>query len=132
MTPQPNFTGTWRMNFAKSILRTPAPQSMLVRLDHREPVLMQEILVTRIPGAEQRMTFTFEAGAETTNSIGGATARTRARWNRSELVFETTMKTPSGEVYFEDHWSLSDDGLTLTMAHRDGALQGQITVLEKG
>jgi len=41
------------------------------------------------------------------------------------------MQTSSREVYFQDHWSLSHDGRTLTMAHRDDDLAGQISVLEK-
>jgi hypothetical protein len=31
----------------------------------------------------------------------------------------------------KDHWSLSDDGRTLTMAHRDDDLAGQVAVLER-
>ena len=77
------------------------------------------------------MTFTYETGAETTNSVGEATARTHARWEGMELVIESRMKTPAREAHFKDHWSLSDDGRTLTMAHRDDELAGQISVLEK-
>ena len=88
--------------------------------------------MTNADGTEQRMTFRFETGAETTNPIGGATARTRARWEGTELVIESWMKTPAREAYFKDHWSLSEDGRTLTMAHRDDDLAGQISVLEKG
>ncbi len=65
------------------------------------------------------------------NSVGAATARTRARWEGMELVIESWMKTSGREVHFKDHWSLSGDGRTLTMAHRDDDLAGQISVLEK-
>jgi hypothetical protein len=41
------------------------------------------------------------------------------------------MKTPARDAYFKDHWSLSDDGRTLTMAHRDDDLAGQTSVLER-
>jgi hypothetical protein len=127
----PNFTGTWEMNPGKSTIHGSPPQRMVVWIDHREPTLIQEILITSIIGAEQRITFTYRSDAETTNSIGEAIAQSRARWNGSELVIETTMKTSAGEVYFKDHWSLSEDGLTMTMAHRDDALAGQTTVLER-
>jgi hypothetical protein len=77
------------------------------------------------------MTFTYETDAETTNSLGEATARTHARWEGMELVIESRMKTPGREFHFKDHWSLSDDGRTLTMAHRGDDLAGQVSVFEK-
>jgi hypothetical protein len=129
--PRPDFTGVWEMNFERSILRGPAPKRILMRIEHQEPRLIQQIYLTNADGTEQRLTFTYETGTETTNSIGGATARTHARWEGRELVIESRMKTPGREFHFEDHWSLSDDGRTLTMAHRDDDLAGQISILEK-
>jgi hypothetical protein len=119
------------MNFERSILRGSAPKRILVRIEHREPRLIQQILFTNAGGTEQRMTFTYETDVETTNSVGEGKARTHARWEGMELVIESRMKTPGREVHFKDHWSLSDDGRTLTMAHRDDDLAGQISVLEK-
>jgi hypothetical protein len=128
---RPDFTGEWEMNFEKSILRFSPPKRILMKIEHREPRLIQEIVVTNTGGTEQRTTFTYETGAETINSIGPSTARTRTRWEGMELVIESRMQTSSREVYFQDHWSLSHDGRTLTMAHRDDDLAGQISVLEK-
>jgi len=48
-----------------------------------------------------------------------------------ELVIESSMKTPDRTFHFKDHWSLSDAGRTLTMAHPDDDLAGQVSVLEK-
>jgi hypothetical protein len=56
---------------------------------------------------------------------------TRAWWEGAEIVIESRMKTPARDAYFKDHWSLSDDGRTLTMAHRDDDLAGQTSVLER-
>jgi hypothetical protein len=128
---RPDFTGVWEMNFAKSILRGSAPKRIVVRLEHREPQLIQEIRVTDTHGTEQRMTFTYQTGAETTNSVGEATVRTHARWEGTELVIESRVYTPGRELRFKDHWSLSEDGQTLTMAHRDDDLAGQISAFEK-
>jgi hypothetical protein len=128
---QPDFTGVWEMNLEKSILPGPAPKRMLVKIEHREPRLIQQIHFTDAAGTEQQMTFRYETNAETTNPVGEATARTHAWWEGTELVIESRMKTPGREFHFKDHWSLSDDGRTLTMAHRDDDLAGQIAVLEK-
>jgi len=47
-------------------------------------------------------------------------------------VIESRMRRPDREFYCRGHWSLSDDGRTLTMAHRDGDLARQVSVLERG
>jgi len=121
----------WELNLERSILRGSAPKRILIEIDHQEPRLIQHIHLTNADGAEKRMTFAYEAGAETTNSFGGAPARTSARWEGEELVIESRVVTPCREVYFKDHWSLSDGGRTLTMAHRDDDLAGQVAILEK-
>jgi hypothetical protein len=127
----PNFTGTWKMNCEKSTMRGAVPKQILMKIEHREPVLIQRILFTDANGAEHGHTFTCQIGVETPNSIGGATLRSCARWQGAELVIESRMTTPDRESYFKDHWSLSDDGQTLTMAHRDDDLAGQVSILEK-
>jgi len=126
-----DFTGEWELNLERSLLRGPTPKRIAMEIEHREPQLVQRIRLTNAEGAEKRMTFAYETGAETTNSVGGAPARTTARWEGQELVIESWMTTPCRAVYFKDHWSLSDDGRTLTMAHRDGDLAGQISILER-
>ena len=129
--PRPDFSGVWEMNLERSVLRGPAPKRVLIKLEHREPRLIQQIHLTDAAGVEQGLTFTYETGAETTNFVGEATARTCARWEGTELAIESRMKTPAREFRFKDHWSLSDDGRTLTMAHRDDDLAGQVSVLQK-
>ena len=128
---RPDFTGLWETNFKRSTLRAPAPKRIVIRIEHQEPRLIQEILVTDAGGSGQRLTFQYETGAETLNAVGNSTARTRARWEGTEFVIESTMEAHGREFHFKDHWSLSGDGQTLTMAHRDDDLAGQISVLER-
>jgi hypothetical protein len=127
---RPNFTGVWQVNFEKSKMRGPAPKRILMKIDHREPMLIQQILFTSEAGTQQ-LAFTYITGTETENLIGKATAQTRAEWDETELVIESRMNAPDHQIYFKDHWSLSDAGAILTMAHRDDDLAGQISVLEK-
>jgi hypothetical protein len=130
-TSRPDFTGMWEVNVERSVLRGPAPKRILAIIEHQEPRLIQQLLITNVDGIEQRMTFSFGTDAETSNAIGNASVQTLARWEGTELVIESRMKTPGRDAYFKDHWSLSEDGQTLTMAHRDDDLAGQISVLEK-
>lgn len=113
-------------------MRGPLPKQIVNKIEHREPHLDQEILVTRASGEEQRLVFRYKTtGEETTNSVGDRTAKSRVRWDGAELVIESWVETAGRELHFKDHWSLSDDGQTLTMAHRDDDLAGQIVVHEK-
>ena len=112
-------------------MRGAAPARMRVKIKHTEPALVQMIVVSNAEGTESAQTFQMSTAGETTNSVGAATLRTRARWDGSELVIESWMPTPHREFHFKDHWSLSADGKTLTMAHCDDDLAGQIAVLER-
>lgn len=129
---RPNFIGVWRGNLEKSTLRGRPVKELLVKIEHEEPRIVQEILVTYANGDKESMTFTFETtGEESSNPVRGLTGRTRAHWEGTELVIESALKTSERELRFRDHWSLSNDAQTLTMEHRDGDLAGQISVLEK-
>jgi len=128
---RPDFTGVWELNLERSILRGSIPKRLVIEIEHREPRLVQQMHITRADGVEKRMTFAYETGAETTNSLGGAPARTSVHWEGEELVIESRVTTPCREVHFEDHWSVSEDGRTLTMAHRNDELAGQISILER-
>ena len=126
-----DFTGVWKANLDESVLRGPARKQILVKIDHRGPLLIQQILVADAGGPERRQTFIIEVGANTINTVNGTPARSRAQWEGKELLIESWMKTPDREFHFKDFWLLAGDGQTLTMTHRDDDLAGQITLLEK-
>jgi hypothetical protein len=129
---KPDFSGLWQLSLEKSTFRGPAPKEILVQIDHREPTLVQSMHVVAADGGEQRLTFTYDtAGSESTITAAGGEGSCRAYWSDSELIIESELKTPSRTFHFRDHWSLSMDGQTLRMAHRDDDLDGQIAVLEK-
>jgi uncharacterized protein YbbK (DUF523 family) len=124
MATRPNFTGVWEADLARSVLRGPRPARILSKIEHREPHLVQELV------ADGRCAvFRYETtGQETANSLSGAAATSRARWHGRELVIESWLETPGRRLRFENHWSLSADGRTLTMAHRDDDLVGQVVI----
>jgi hypothetical protein len=53
-------------------------------------------------------------------------AQVQVLWNGPDMVIEVAY----GESVLRDYRSLSEDLRTLTIAHRDDILAGQITVLE--
>jgi len=131
-TARPDFTGLWEANLGKSLLRGRQARRILVKIEHNEPRLVQTIFMSYGDGAEERLGFTYTTdGERSMNSIRGIACETHAHWDGEELVIESLMKTPDRTFHFKDHWSLSDAGRTLTMAHPDDDLAGQISVLEK-
>jgi hypothetical protein len=130
-TSQSDFTGVWKLNPKKSVIPGRGVEQMLVKLEHHQSTLIQHILLADEGGEEQRLSLTYEIGAETSNAINGAAARTLARWQGTELVIETRVESANREIYLEDHWSLSSEGSTLTMEHRNDALAGQVAVFER-
>jgi hypothetical protein len=128
----PNFSGVWQLNVEKSVVRGEAPSKTFMKIDHAKSKIVQRVLVIRRDGTETCVVFNYDTEDETTNSAGAATVRSRAHWEGPELVIESRLKSKDGELHLVDYWSLSIDGKTLTMAHRDDALAGQISVLDPG
>jgi hypothetical protein len=123
---RPDFSGTWEADLARSRLLRAAPERMSVHIDHRDPKLIQTIVITT-NGEEQRLEFRFTTdGAESVNSLGGTT---RAHWCGDELEIESAITLGGRDLNFRDYWSLSPNGQILTMEHRDDELAGQIAVL---
>jgi hypothetical protein len=128
----PNFSGTWKANIEKSKLLGPAPRAMVIRIEHADTELVEEIVTTKVDGSEDRIVFRcLTTGDEVTNSVHGTQLRSRSHWTQEVLVIESWISMGGRNCYFRDHWSLSPDGQILTMEHHDDDLAGQMTVLEK-
>jgi hypothetical protein len=127
-----NFTGSWKANLAKSKFLSPPPKGFVVQIQHSENRLREEIIVFKHGGLEERVVFTCSTdGDDGHSTLNGQTIRGKASWVGNELVIESWMQFGDRELHFRDCWSLTENGRTLVMEHRDDALTGQITVLER-
>jgi hypothetical protein len=127
-----DFSGVWRGNLQKSKLSGALPKALLVRIDHQDPVLVMEMIVTKADDIEDRLFFRgLTTGEEVDNSVHGIQVRSCSTWVGVELVIESKINLGERESVLRDYWSLSNDGRMLTMEHRDDALAGQITLLER-
>jgi|SRR6266850_5300425 len=127
-----DFSGAWKANLEKSHILSARPKAMMVKIDHSDPELLVEMVITQMNGIEDRLVFRgLTSGEEVTNLVGGLHLRSRSRWMGTELLIESWMNLGGREGHFRDYWSLSSDGRTLKMEHRDDDLAGQITVLER-
>jgi hypothetical protein len=127
-----DFTGIWRADLSASKLFGPPPKAITVTIAHSEPDLRQEIVMTKDDGSEQRITFRCVTNGEPDQCLfDGKDVPGRAHWRGEELVIELWMREGPSELYLCDCWSLSRDGQTLTMEHRNDALAGQVVVLRR-
>ena len=105
-------TGLWEADLTRSRLIGPAPRRILMKIAHAGDELKHAVLVTRDNGEDRRMVVAYQD-------------------IRSGDAGEVVIHMTHGAKVFRDYWSVSDDGQTLTMAHRDDDLAGQITVLQR-
>jgi hypothetical protein len=127
-----DFSGVWRGNLKRSKLLGVPPKALLVRIDHTDPVLMVEMVFTKSDDMEDRLLFkSLTTGERVDNSLHGIQVRSRSTWVGAALLIESWMNLGGRESHLRDYWSLSADRRMLTMEHRDDALAGQITLLEK-
>jgi hypothetical protein len=127
----PNFSGVWQLNVEKSVIRGEAPSKTFMKIDQAKSKIIQRVLVTHSDGTETFLVFNYYTDYETINNTGTGTVRSRAHWEGPELAIESWLKSKDRELRLVDYWSLSIDGKTLTMAHRDDALAEQISVLDQ-
>ena len=91
-----------------------------------------EMVLTKADDSEDKLLFrVLTNGEEVDNSVHGMQVQNRSTWVGAELLIESRMNLGGRESVLRDYWSLSNDGRTLTMEHRDDALAGQFTFLER-
>ena len=83
-------------------------------------------------GGKHRVEFAGRTtGEPADNVVLGVPWKSHLEWSGSELLIESHVTQNGRESHFRDFWSLSADGETLTMVHRDDDLAGQVTVLRR-
>jgi|ERR1019366_787517 hypothetical protein len=127
-----NFTGIWNANLRKSRFVGPPPKAISIKIEQSDRELEEEVVVTKLDGSTERVVFQcWINGEPDRNLLNGRPVRGAARWEGEELVIESWMQSVAREMHFCDCWSLSSDGQTLTMEHRNDDLAGQLTILDR-
>ena len=127
-----DFSGIWKADLGRSKILGPAPTAIEVTIAHSDPELRSEMAVTKLDGREERVVFTcYTNGQPGKSQLGGKAVDGSARWEGDQLVIKSRIRVGMRELNLCDHWSVSPDGNTLTMEHRDGDLAGQKTVFDR-
>jgi hypothetical protein len=115
---QPNFSGEWKMNPAKSnFAPLPQPDKLVRKIVQHDTHL--KIRTTQF--GQQREIVTDLAyttdGANCKNVIRGQEFTGNARWDGDTLLIESKREVQGTEIVQKESWTLSTDGQTITIAN---------------
>jgi hypothetical protein len=104
-----------------------APDIIVRVIEHRDPTLNVHTVQTSGQKTSTVDVSYFTDGSETTNSMSGREAVSKAFWDGPALVIRTKTKDSKDEdEVVEDRWELSDDGQTLTISSHVTTPKGQV------
>jgi hypothetical protein len=113
---KPNFSGTWKVNVAKSDFGAmPAPDSRTDKIAHEDPDLK-----VHVAQSGQMGEMTYDAayttdGKECANNVNGNVFKSTVKWDGNDLSVETKGTFSGNEFTAKDRWTLSEDGNTITI-----------------
>jgi hypothetical protein len=130
-TKQPNLSGTWKMNAAKSKFERGGPSGITIKFDHKEPSISEVLSLTNDSGDRTVEAKYTTDGKETTQAVMGTSAQTSAKWEGEALTIEWKAEGRN----FSRTISLGADGKTMTIIVKQTGPDGQgltdTVVLEK-
>ena len=104
-----------------------APDIVVRVIEHRDPTLNVHTVQTTGEKTSTVDVSYFTDGSQTTNSMSGRDAVSKAFWDGPALVIRTTTKDSKGEDQVtEDRWELSEDRQTLTISSHITTTKGQV------
>ncbi|HKQ78957.1 MAG TPA: hypothetical protein VJ810_34990 [Blastocatellia bacterium] len=109
---KPNLSGEWKMNPEKSKFTGGGPDSIVIKIDHKEPALTEDWSISTPDGQRSFQAKYTTDGKETEQQVMGRTAKTSAKWVGDALVIEFKEKESGG--FFNRKITLSADGKTMT------------------
>lgn len=127
-----DFSGLWKADLLKSRYLSPPPKAITIKIDHSDPVLEETIAIENGDGSIETATFRcITNGEPDTSLLNGKPIHGNATWQGDELIIESWTQFGALKSHFRDCWSLSPDGRTLSMEHRDDDLAGQKVILQR-
>ncbi|SPE31082.1 conserved exported hypothetical protein [Candidatus Sulfopaludibacter sp. SbA3] len=121
----PDFTGTWKLNPAKSDFGPfPAPSSMTQKVSHAEPKLAVEVKMAGDQGEfEFKQSYTTDGKECVNQGFGGSESKSVLKWDSDTLVIDTKGAFGDNAYTMKDKWSLSEGGKVLTiLRHFSGGM----------
>jgi len=125
----PNFSGTWKVDIAKSDFGpAPPPESIVMVIDHKEPVIKATTTQKSQIGDTSNDSVVTTDGKENTNRLKGAgldqDVKSTTKWNGTKLATQRTIEVQGMSISTTDSWELSADGKVLTISREIRTPQG--------
>jgi hypothetical protein len=128
---QPDFTGEWKLNVAKSEYPpvVPAPEVMTRKIKHADPSLAISTY-QKGPSGESTTELKYTTdGKEATNKMQGNDVKGTAKWEGDLLVIDSVREIQgAGELKFHEAWSLTEGGKVYKIATHIVAPQGEFDI----
>jgi hypothetical protein len=132
---KPNFSGTWKLNTAKSDFGVlPGPDSLTSVIEHADPTLKMTVNSAGQQGNQDYTVNYTTDGKEAVNHVGPREVKSTAVWDGSNMVVNSKLNFNDQDVTIKSVWTLSADGKTLTQNVHLASQMGetdQKLVLEK-
>jgi hypothetical protein len=121
----PNFSGSWKLNAAKSDFGPmPAPDKMDRTIKHEDPTM--EMKTTQV-GQQGEITTEMKYvtdGKEFVNKGPRGEVKSVATWEAGKLVVKSKREVQGMEITITETWSLSEDGKNITIVNSISTPQG--------
>ncbi len=132
---KPNFSGTWKLNVAKSDFGPlPAPDSRVDVIVHNDPTIKDDVTQTGGQGDFVGTINYSTDGKEATNKMGPREVKSTLGWEGSRLVVNSKLMLNDAEITIKSVWTLTDDGKTLSQEAHINSPMGELdtkTVFDK-
>jgi hypothetical protein len=131
---KPDFSGTWKLNKAKSELGMMAdriPEDFAVKIDHKEPEI--KIAQPGMRGGTQESKVTTDGkAAESTSEtpMGEVKSKAVAKWDGAALILDVSREIGGQTMSQSDRWTLAPDGKTLTIARKMTSPMGEMAITQ--
>ena len=122
---KPNFTGTWKINAAKSDFGPmPQPDKMERTITHDDPSLKYTTVQTT-PNGEVTSDATYKTdGSDTTNKVRGMDVKGNAKWAGDALTISSKREFQGMEITQVESWTLAEGGKQLVINNKVNTPQG--------
>ena len=122
---KPDFSGSWKMNAAKSEFGPmPGPEKLERTITHKDPVLSSKTTQSGPQGeVTSEMKYTTD-GSDSVNKLRGQDVKSVAKWEADKLVVKSKREAQGMEIAITETWVLSDGGKVLTITNAIDTPQG--------
>ncbi len=114
----PNFSGEWKADIAKSDFGDiPAPDSIVMQIDHADPKLSVKQHQTGGPLGELHAELNYTTdGTESRSTVRGSELVSNGKWSGDTLKINTKLTWEDNALTIIETWKLASDGQSLELS----------------